>query len=97
MIFPLTLNQVKNFLREHKEGFSDYTARDNSYDIKLLNAKNCEEDTHSFHFNSKFLIHEIHVFHHIFLSYCMMVLFYYQNQNALSKCFLIQICLLSWE
>lgn len=39
MIFPLTLNQVKNFLREHKEGFSDYTARDNSYDVKLLNAR----------------------------------------------------------
>ena len=28
---------------------------------------------------------------------CTMVLFYYQDQNAPSKCFLIQICLLSWE
>ena len=28
---------------------------------------------------------------------CMMALFYYQDQNALSKCFLIQICLLPWE
>ena len=26
-----------------------------------------------------------------------MPLFYYQDQNALSKCSLIQICLFSWE
>ena len=28
---------------------------------------------------------------------CMMALFYCQEQNVLSKCFLIQICFLSWE
>ena len=28
---------------------------------------------------------------------CMMALFYFQDQNALSNCFLIEICLLSWE
>ena len=27
----------------------------------------------------------------------MMALLYYQDQNALSKCFLVQICHLSWE
>ena len=27
----------------------------------------------------------------------MMALFYYQDQTALSKCFVIHICLLSWE
>ena len=27
----------------------------------------------------------------------MMALFYYQDKNALSECFLIQICLRTWE